>query len=57
MLAPVEADPLSRDVIAAATAAGIVVVEPAGNEGIDLGSLGSPWLARHGRRGRATPAR
>jgi serine protease len=45
VLAPVEADPLSRDVIAAATAAGIVVVEPAGNEGVDLGSLGSPWLA------------
>jgi serine protease len=41
----VEADPLSRDVIAAVTAAGIVVVEPAGNEGIDLASLGGPWLA------------
>ena len=45
VLAPVEADAFARDVVAAAAAAGIVVVEPAGNEGVDLASLGRPWLA------------
>jgi hypothetical protein len=45
VLAPVEADAFTRDVVAAAAAAGVVVVEPAGNDGIDLASLGRPWLA------------
>jgi serine protease len=45
VLAPVEADAFAHDVIAAVAAAGIVVVEPAGNEGVDLASLGRPWLA------------
>lgn len=44
VLAPVEADPFSRDAVAAAVAAGLTVVEPAGNQGEDLARLARPWL-------------
>jgi hypothetical protein len=45
VFAPVEADPAMRDLIRAIVDGGIVVVEPAGNGGLDLASLGLPWLA------------
>lgn len=45
--APVEVDPTVRDVIRVAVEKmGVVVVEPAGNSGIDLATLDTtPWLA------------
>ncbi len=45
VFAPVEADPAMRDLIRAVVDGGVVVVEPAGNGGRDLASLGLPWLA------------
>jgi hypothetical protein len=44
-LAPVEAVPEIRRLIRAIVDAGIVVVEPAGNGGVDLAGLRRPWLA------------
>ena len=43
-LVPVEADPEVRDEIRKAVGRGIVVVEPAGNGDIDVGTVGIPWL-------------
>lgn len=54
---PVEIDPAVREAIAATTAAGIIVVEPAGNgvdggdEGIDLDALGIPLEGEPGYSG------
>ena len=43
---PVEYLPHNFDAIQLAIAAGIVVIEPAGNNKYDLGTLGQPWLKR-----------
>lgn len=45
---PLEWDPYYRAAIATAVGLGVVVVEPAGNGGRDLGSLGRPWLSGPG---------
>ncbi|HEX2503823.1 MAG TPA: S8 family serine peptidase, partial [Miltoncostaeaceae bacterium] len=45
VFAPVEADPVMRDLIRDVVDAGVVVVEPAGNGGRDLASLNLSWLA------------
>ncbi len=42
---PIEYYSLMRDAIRAAVAKGIVVIEPAGNSGMDLKDSGAPWLA------------
>lgn len=44
-LAPIESYPGVRDEIAKAVGNGIVVVEPAGNQGLDIGRLDIPWLS------------
>lgn len=44
LLGPIEYYPSVRAAIANAVARGIVVVEPAGNGGLDVGTLGQPWL-------------
>lgn len=43
---PVEYAKHNFDAISLATASGITVIEPAGNNKYDLGSLGKPWLKR-----------
>lgn len=45
LLGPIEFYPTVREVIARAVEKGIVVVEPAGNGGLDVGTLGQPWLS------------
>ena len=45
LLGPIEYHPSVRDAIAKAVGAGIVVIEPAGNGDLDVGTLGPPWLS------------
>lgn len=45
LLGPIEFHPSVRDAIAKAVAKGVIVVEPAGNGDLDVGSLGAPWLS------------
>ena len=45
LLGPIEYHESVRDAIAKAVAAGIVVIEPAGNGDLDVGTLERPWLS------------